>query len=449
MGYSAILLLVVVVLLWVTSTTTTAEEDMTVVDTSSIGSNSKSKMRIKLQRRGDVIRHLKSMNPNNNNIACNTNNKNNNLRTSSSTSDDDEGGKKTAINIDDFQNAQYFGLIGVGTPPQSIKVIFDTGSSNLWVPNTNKFLQSHNLYKHGKSSTYHRNGTEFRIRYGSGPVSGQFSRDNVKIGEFILNDYNFAEVDDTSGLGAAYYIGKFDGILGLGWDSIVVGGGSSPFGALVASGQLEKPEFAFYLGDFEVGELILGGTDSNHYTGDFTKIPLLSETYWEVGLDQVNVIGTTAAGSDSSSSLSLTSTNRAIVDSGTSLLAGPTAEVRQIARAVGAIPMIMGEYAFDCTKISSAPKIEFILGGKKFSLEASEYVIKEQGVCLFGMMGIDIPKPNGPLWILGDVFMRKWYTVFDWGNKQLRIARSKKSSPSSSSSLHGVEGIPLEHVVQW
>jgi len=325
-------------------------------------------------------------------------------------------GKKSFINIDDFMNAQFYGEISVGTPGQKVKVIFDTGSANLWVPNKKPIFTRHQIYSHDKSTTYHKNGTIFKILYGSGPVSGYFSRDDVKLGELVLKDYNFAEVDNTGGLGPAYFIGKFDGILGLGWDSIVVGGGLSPFGALVRSGQLEKPEFAFFLGNLEEGELVLGGTNPDHYEGKFVLVPLVAQTYWEVALGEITVGGQRLSGN----------TTRAIVDSGTSLLAGPVRDVQKIAKLVGATPLVAGEYAIDCDKIKTGVALTFRLGDGVFTLDPVDYILDQQGVCLLGMMGINIPPPNGPLWILGDVFMRKYYTVFDWGNKQLRIAKATR-----------------------
>jgi hypothetical protein len=321
-------------------------------------------------------------------------------------------GAEGPVQINDYANAQYYGSLTVGTPPQKLNVIFDTGSSNLWVPNHHNLFQHHNIYDDSKSSTYKKNGGKFSIQYGSGAVSGFFSEDTVNIGGINIPDYKFAEASSTKGMGIGYYMAKFDGICGMGWSSITQGGGDSPIAALVKEGNLDKQEFAFYLGNNMPGEMVVGGADPKHYTGDLEYVSLSSETYWEVKLDSFKVGGQSA-----------TTAVKAIVDSGTSLLAGPKADVKKIAQMVGAKPIaggLTGEYSIDCN--AKAPDFDITIGGKTFTLELKDYVISEGGQCLFAMMGIDVPAPNGPLWILGDVFMRKYYTVFDYGNKRLGFA---------------------------
>merc|ERR1719326_265563 len=319
------------------------------------------------------------------------------------------------VTINDYQNAQYYGQATVGTPPQTFNVIFDTGSANLWVPN--KKVGIRGLFKHkydsSKSSTYVKNGTVFKIQYGSGPVSGIWSQDTFAIGGVSAKQQDFAEVEDASGLGLAYSIGKFDGILGLGWDRISVDGVLTPVHNLINSGELSEPVFAFYLGDSAPGTLIMGGTDSSHYTGDFAYVPLKSEDYWRIELDELKVGGT-----------SMTTCKTAIVDSGTSLLAGPKDDVTKIATKLGAPSVMNKEWVFtSCDK--GGPDITVPLGGKDYTFKFADYTIKSGSTCLFAMMGIDVPAPNGPLWILGDVFMRKYYTVFDWGQKRLGFATAK------------------------
>ncbi|KAE9009021.1 hypothetical protein PR003_g16030 [Phytophthora rubi] len=302
--------------------------------------------------------------------------------------------------IRDFQNAQYYGAISLGTPPQPFAVIFDTGSSNLWVPD--KKFGSHSVYDHDQSISYKANGTAFAIMYGSGPVSGFLSQDTLALGGLTVADQFFAEVNVTKGLGPAYYLGKFDGLFGLAFDAISVDHLKTPFHRMVQQGLLDEPVFAFYLGDQKDGELTFGGVDKAHYKGELEYVDVTSATYWSVKLDAVEADGQ-----------QLADVNKAIVDSGTSLIAGPKDQVAKLAALVGAHKFIMGEYLISCT--AAAPDISFVLNGKKYTLTKDEYTLKSGPICLFAFMGIDIPAPAGPLWILGDVFMRKHYTVFDWG----------------------------------
>ncbi len=302
----------------------------------------------------------------------------------------------TDVVIEDFQNAQYFGQISLGTPSQTFDVIFDTGSSNLWVPN--RVFGSHHHYNHDASKSYKANGTDFHIQYGSGPVSGYLSQDSLTVGSLTLKDQYFAEINVTKGLGPAYYMGHFDGIFGLAFDSISVDHLKTPFHRMIDS--LDAPIFAFYLGDNQPGELTFGVLDPKHFKSEINYVALSSKTYWQIPLDGVKAGNT-----------SITSDAQCIVDSGTSLLAGPKSLVKQLAKHVGAHSFIRGEYFIQCD--TPGPDITFILGGKPYTLHKKDYILRSGPICLFAFIGMDIP--SHPLWILGDVFMRKYYTVFDWG----------------------------------
>jgi hypothetical protein len=340
------------------------------------------------------------------------------------------------IVINDYQDAQYYGSVSVGNPPQEVRVVYDTGSSNLWVNNIptswwKKLLPHHNMYDHSKSSTYVANGTKFNIAYGSGPVSGFYSKDTVTVGDVALPSYTFAEVDNVKGLGMMWMFGKLDGILGLGWDDISVDHVETPLRALVNAGKLDEEVFAFYLGSGgAAGNLVLGGVDPNHYTGDFAYAPVIDmvpgkKGYWTLKMDDIKMSGQ-----------SVTDCRKAIVDSGTSLLAVPTADFKKIAAAVGAKPMgsippLNKQYTFNCT--NPAPDFDIVIEGKTYTLTKDDYALKSSGSCVLAMSGMDVPAPAGPLYILGDVFMRKFYVKFDVGQKRLGFASIK--TPSSKAEI--------------
>jgi len=326
------------------------------------------------------------------------------------------------VPLHNFQDAQYYGPITAGTPPQNFMVIFDTGSSNLWVPSAK--CTSFNCifrakYKSAQSSTYRPNGTKFDIEYGSGPVSGFLSQDSVGWGGLTVKGQLFAEITDASGLGAAFLAGKFDGILGMAFQSISIYGIPTVFQMMLDQKLISDAIFAFYLSSTsgQDGVLTLGGTDPNHYQGSLFWVPLVSETYWEVKLDSLRLGGKNVSAAP-----------YAVLDTGTSILAGPSAEVAAIAKSVGAVPFPLNpkEYTIDCNKVPSLPILSVGLGGRVFNLTGSDYVINvEDTTCLFGMLGIDIPAPRGPLWIMGDIFLRKYYVAFDLGQNRVGIAPSK------------------------
>merc|ERR1711959_76871 len=295
----------------------------------------------------------------------------------------------------DYQNAQYYGPITIGTPPQKFNVIFDTGSSNLWVPSKTAFmpLNLHNKYDNTKSSTYVKNGTSFAIQYGSGSLTGFVSEDTVTMGGVTVKNQLFAEATKEPGL--AFKVGKFDGILGMAFQSIAVDGMEPAWYSAVGDQKL----FGVYLGGTSGvgGEMTLGGTDSAHYTGDLTYVPVSRPKYWQISVD--------------SFSIGNLSKVEGIVDTGTSLLVAPPDVVSAFGKKIGATLVAGKEWTLDCSKVSSLPDLEISIGGKPFPLSAKDYVLNVSGECLLGMMGMDLSREGLSL-ILGDVFIRKYYTVF-------------------------------------
>jgi hypothetical protein len=262
------------------------------------------------------------------------------------------------------------------------------------------------------------NGTSFDILYGSGPVSGFQSVDRLSMGDIVVKGQEFAEVTDASGLGAAYKLGKFDGILGLAFPALSVNSVPTPFQNAVSQGLVDSASFAFYLGDAtgDLGELTLGGTDPDHYTGAITWVSLFSATYWEIQFAGLSV-GRVSY---------VTEPTKAIVDSGTSVLAGPSDQVAAIAKQLRGKEIVAGEYLVACDY--SFPDFNFLIGTNTYTLSPEDYLIPDGNVCLLGLLGLDIPAPTGPLWILGDVFMRKYYTVFDSANLRVGFALANRNA---------------------
>ncbi|KAJ3694472.1 hypothetical protein LUZ60_009952 [Juncus effusus] len=435
---------------------------------------------------------------------------------------EDEG---DVIGLKNYMNAQYFGEIGVGSPSQNFTVIFDTGSSNLWVPSAKCYLSVacyfHSKYKSSQSSTYKKNGKSASIHYGTGSISGFFSEDQVTLGDLTITDQVFIEATKEPSL--TFLAAKFDGILGLGFQEISVGNATPVWYNMVSEGLIADPVFSFWFNrngeDGEGGgEIVFGGVDSSHFRGEHAYVPVTKKGYWQFAMDDILVGGqSTGFCSDGCA---------AIADSGTSLIAGPTSVIAEINQQIGAagvlseqckavasqygemiieklvakedpakvcasigvcaydgkrsvqmgirsvvdesnnglndamctycemavtwmqiqitqnksvdqiinyvdklcekLPSPMGESSVDCDSLDSMPNISFNIGGKNFELSAEQYVLKVSAggtsQCISGFIALDVPQ--GPLWILGDVFMGAYHTVFDYGNMRVGFAES-------------------------
>jgi saccharopepsin len=321
------------------------------------------------------------------------------------------------VPVTNFMNAQYFSEITIGTPPQTFKVVLDTGSSNLWVPSqscSSIACYLHSTYDSSASSTYKKNGSEFEIHYGSGSLSGFISNDVFSIGDLKVKDQDFAEATNEPGL--AFAFGRFDGILGLGYDSLSVNGIVPPFYQMVNQELLDEPVFAFYLADSEgESEAVFGGVDKNHYEGKIEYIPLRRKAYWEVDLESI-------AYGDEVAELEDTGV---ILDTGTSLNVLPSSLAELLNKEMGAKKGYNGQYTVDCSKKSSLPDITFNLAGSNYSLPASDYILEVSGSCISTFQGMDIPAPAGPLAILGDAFLRRYYSVYDLGRNAVGLAKAK------------------------
>ncbi|KAK1661759.1 hypothetical protein QYE76_049918 [Lolium multiflorum] len=429
------------------------------------------------------------------------------------------------VPLDNYLDTQYYGEIGVGTPPQNFTVIFDTGSSNLWVPSSKCYFSVacylHHKYKSIKSSTYKKNGEACTISYGSGSIAGFFSEDSVLVGDLVVKNQKFIET--TREESPTFIIGKFDGILGLGFPEISVGSAPPIWQSMQEQKLIAKDIFSFWLNrDPDAttgGELVFGGVDKKHYKGEHTYVPVTRKGYWQFEMGDLLI--------DGQSTGFCTGGCAAIVDSGTSLLAGPTTIVAQVNHAIGAegiisteckqvvreygemilemlvaqtrpqkvcsqiglcvfdgshsvsnpiesvvekekrgsdllctacemavvwiqnqlrqnqtkelilqyvnqlcerLPSPNGESTVDCHQISKMPNLAFTIANKTFRLTPEQYVVKleqsGQTICISGFMAFDVPPPRGPLWILGDVFMGAYHTVFDFGQSRIGFAET-------------------------
>ena len=350
------------------------------------------------------------------------------------------------IALHNFWDAMYYGNIQLGTPAQSFQVIFDTGSSNLWVRSgtgaDGKAVKSagKRAYEQTLSTTYVEDGSAFKITYGSGEMSGFLSKDLLQVGPLTAHDVPFAE--ETAEYGLNLDDAEFDGILGLGFPSISESGTQQEMFKAISrdNPDFNSGVFSFWLGrgagstpsgviDFG-GLLTIGGADESYYTGEITWLPIVKPAaYWQFAVEGVSVGGKTVEMKNSI----------AIADTGTSLLYGAPEPVEQLVQAMGltAADENQGGYMVECSKVKGMPSITFKMQGKDFEVDAEHLFLsigEQDGkdYCMFGVQadpGLD--DPNHSYWLLGDVFLGQFYSVWDVVQQRIGFASSVAEPPAN------------------
>ncbi|XP_062406242.1 gastricsin-like [Sardina pilchardus] len=319
-------------------------------------------------------------------------------------------------NLINQYDMSYFGQIGVGTPPQNFYVHFDTGSTTLWINSIyckSDACTHHPLYNPQKSSTYYSYGQKFSITYGTGSLTGVLAYDTVSMGELTVTNQKIGL--SVTEPGSHFARPLHDGIMGLAFkpdqQTIV--------DTMIQEGLIEEPVFAFYLSrNSEKGsEAVFGGTDPAHYQGEIQWVPVQQDSHWQLVFDGFEVNHESTGWCDSGCS--------AIVDTGTSLLEAPPQYADQLLSQLGAYQDNSGQYLFDCSVASSGPTLTFIMNGAHLHLPPSAYVLQDSdGNCWSGIKHSSSQYRDGlPYWILGDVFLRQFYSVFDQGNGRVGFAQ--------------------------
>uniref|UniRef100_A0A4W2HHN4 Pregnancy-associated glycoprotein 1-like n=1 Tax=Bos indicus x Bos taurus TaxID=30522 RepID=A0A4W2HHN4_BOBOX len=309
----------------------------------------------------------------------------------------------------------YVGNITIGTPPQEFQVIFDTGSSDLWVASifcNSSSCAAHVRFRHHQSSTFRPTNKTFRITYGSGRMKGVVVHDTVRIGDLVSTDQPFGLCLKDSGFKGI----PFDGILGLSYPNKTFSGAFPIFDKLKNEGAISEPVFAFYLSkDKQEGSVVMfGGVDHRYYKGELNWVPLIQVGDWFVHMDRITMKRKVIACSDGC---------KALVDTGTSDIVGPSTLVNNIWKLIRARPL-GPQYFVSCSAVNTLPSIIFTINGINYRLPARAYIHKDSRGRCYSMFQENKVSSSTETWILGDVFLRVYFSVFDRGNDRIGLARA-------------------------
>ncbi|KAF4656137.1 hypothetical protein FOL47_009126 [Perkinsus chesapeaki] len=364
----------------------------------------------------------------------------------------------TEIPLANLRDTQYVGPIGVGTsddegPEETVNVVFDTGSTNIWIQSELcKSPACINLHRFNelKSKTFikSKRSRYLDILFGTGELRGLIGEDTVSVGPYKVRNQSFAMIKQE--IGKIFKQIPFEGILGLAFPKMAANGQLPFFDNVMRQNALGgQNEFSFYFQPSPgKGSVILfGGVDNRLYDGPIRMFPVVQEYYWAIEVVDFRIGEESFISIPSFSARTRgyrqrpSSVNKVIFDTGTTYFAAPSALLTQISRRLPPAP---------CVAVAAQPwqypEIHYLLKDENGGLfdvavPATEYMLDAgAGQCVLAFMPIDVPGKYGPAFILGEVFMRHWFTTYDRGDGTpgsafVGLARARHDSSWSLHSL--------------
>jgi len=330
---------------------------------------------------------------------------------------------------DTVHASEYYGKIEIGTPAQEFLVVFDTGSGNLLIPSkqcADEACTSHKRFDAFKSSSaidiafadepdkaVDKGGDRdvVTITFGTGEISGVFIKDNICIGA-ICTHGNFVVATEESD--EPFSLVPFDGIFGLSLPQMSEGPHFNVLDCMIRDKVLKSNIFSVFFGaaDAEESEISFGEYKTERMASELFWVPVTTPGYWQVEMQDITI---------RNKRQNLCHGNcQVAVDTGTSLMAGPSDVIGSITEKL--------VVKSDCSNYRQLPDLGFIVGEHILNLKPEDYVDKGDDGCSVALMTLDIPPPKGPLFIFGDPFLRKYYTVYD--RQQLKVGFALAAHPN-------------------
>ncbi|KAB0357410.1 hypothetical protein FD754_001566, partial [Muntiacus muntjak] len=305
--------------------------------------------------------------------------------------------------------------------PQGPLVLWPSTGAHLEVPERHTYQMKgspacckHKHFDPRESTTFEITDRHMNHLNKFGRIMGFFGRDIVRIGNVVVKNQTFAlSQRQTSKILPCV---PFEGILGLGYPALATIGITPFFDNLMQQGIISEPVFAFYLNTKKKNGsvVMLGGVDHSYYKGKLNWIPVSESRYWQITMDRISMNGKLIGCSNRC---------QAILDTGNPSVCGPTRLITKIQRLIGARPSKGCRDLISRRVNTTIPPVVFTINGVDYPMRPENYMLRAScGLCVSTFVGGTEKMDKSETWILGDVFLRLYVSVFDRGNRRIGLA---------------------------